>query len=203
VCGRYWIELAAEEELRKIIEAALLLNPLMKTAGEVFPGDFAPVIARNRRLERAAFPMLWGFPVFKSKSVINIRGETAGEKPAFQNSARERRCAIPASWYFEWAVGEGGKKVKYRFFDRDGKTLYLAGLYTLTQNGAGFAIITRPAAGIAAAVHHRMPAIVPADALGDWIFGGTRLELLVYGAAMQLEFDLAEPEKNTDDGAKP
>lgn len=200
MCGRYWIELVVEEELRAIIEAALLLNPRMKTAGEIFPGDFAPVIARNKRLERAAFPMLWDFPVFKNKSVINIRGETASEKPAFQNSAKERRCALPASWYFEWTAGEAGKKVKYRFFDKDGKALYLAGLYTVTQNGAGFAILTRPAAGIAAAVHHRMPAIIPQDALSGWIFGEVQLERLIYGEAPKLEFDLAEPKEKTDDG---
>jgi len=200
MCGRYWIEFEIEDELRAILEAALLLNPRMKTAGEIFPGDFAPVIAKNRRLERAAFPMLWDFPVFKGKSVINIRGETAGEKPAFQNSAKQRRCAIPASWYFEWAVGEGGKKVKYRFFDQDGKTLYLAGLYTIAPNGAGFAVLTRPASGIAAAVHHRMPAMMPKEAVEGWIFGEVQLEWLIYGKAPKLEFDLAEPETKTDDG---
>ncbi|MGI6191999.1 MAG: SOS response-associated peptidase [Christensenellales bacterium] len=193
MCGRFWIEFEGAE-LKGIILAAQQMNPQMKAFGEVFPGDIAPVVAKNRKLQRAAFPMLWEFPVFAGKSVINIRGETASEKPAFQKSAAERRCAVPASWYFEWTppVNEG-KRVKYRFFYDDGSPLYLAGLYTHTPKGAAFAILTRPAEGVCAAVHHRMPVIVPKPSIDDWIFGELNLDLLVYGKAPKLEFDLAEP----------
>jgi len=192
MCGRFWIEFEGAE-LKGIIQAAQRINPQVKTSGEVFPGDVAPVVARNKKLEQAAFPMLWEFPVFAGKKVINIRGETAGEKPAFQKSCRDRRCAVPASWYFEWTKPIDGRRVKYRFFDGDGKPLYMAGLYTLTEKGACFAILTRPAEGVCAAVHHRMPAIVPYGRVHDWLFGELRLDLLVFGKAPKLEFDLAEP----------
>lgn len=193
MCGRFWIEFEGAE-LKGIIQSARRLNPEMKTGGEIFPGDVAPVVARNKKLEIRAFPMLWEFPVFSGRRVINIRGETAEEKPVFQKSFLDRRCAVPASWYFEWTKPIEGRRVKYKFFYEDGKPLFMAGLYTITDTGTPcFAILTRPAEGISAAVHHRMPAIVPTGQVKDWLVGDLKLDFLVYGRAPKLEFDLAEP----------
>lgn len=69
--------------------------------GEVFPSDTAAVIANNRQLKPAAFPMRWGFERKGGGLVINARSETAAEKQLFRESAQLRRCLIPASCNFE------------------------------------------------------------------------------------------------------
>ena len=69
--------------------------------GEVFPSDTAVVIAKNRQLKPAVFPMRWGFERKGGGLVINARSETAGEKQLFRESAQLRRCLIPASCNFE------------------------------------------------------------------------------------------------------
>ena len=69
--------------------------------GEVFPSDTAAVIAKNRQLKPAVFPMRWGFERKGGGLVINARSETAAEKTLFRESAQLRRCLIPASCNFE------------------------------------------------------------------------------------------------------
>ena len=41
--------------------------------------------------------------------LLNARSETVGEKPAFRDAIRKRRCLIAADGYYEW---KGEKKTK-------------------------------------------------------------------------------------------
>ena len=87
MCCRYYMELSPE--LRPIVEE-MNRSPLVRrfqetsavlTSGEIRPSNVAPVIASNRRGERAVFPMKWGFNVSGRPLLINARVETAAEKP--------------------------------------------------------------------------------------------------------------------------
>ena len=110
MCGRYYID-EHDPLLRSFVDVARLKGEV-KT-GEVFPSDCAAVIANNRRLTPSVFPMRWGFERPNGGLIINARSETASQKPLFRESARLRRCLIPASWYYEWERHDGSK-VKYR-----------------------------------------------------------------------------------------
>ena len=101
MCGRYYVEPESDmEELAELIAEAKRKSDEVKT-GEVFPSDTAAVIANNRQLKPAVFPMRWGFERRGGGLVINARGETASEKQLFRESAQLRRCLIPASCNFE------------------------------------------------------------------------------------------------------
>ena len=169
MCGRYYVEPESSDELLELIVEAKRKSDEVKT-GEVFPTDTAAVIANNRQLKPAVFPMRWGFERKGGGLVINARSETAAEKQLFRESAQLRRCLIPASCYFEWERRADGK-VKYAIRPKGKELLYLGGLYTKPEPGAlpRFTILTRKAADGISFIHDRMPVIVPKEKEADWL----------------------------------
>jgi putative SOS response-associated peptidase YedK len=47
--------------------------------------------------------------------------------------------------------------------------IYLAGIYRREGNQAACSILTREAAECVAHIHHRMPVILPKEAIPDWL----------------------------------
>lgn len=179
MCGRYYID-EFDPLLRGFIGEARRKGPVK--VGEVFPGDTAAVVANSRRLEPGVFPMRWGFDKPGGGLVINARSESASSKPMFRDSVRLRRCLIPASWYFEWERGPGGK-TKYALRPERGGVVYLGGLYTLDRLGAPrFTILTREASRGIAFIHDRMPVLVPPEKRGDWLSQQLTLDDLLASA---------------------
>ena len=170
MCGRYWIDDGRDSvELGEIIEQ-LNRRPVdgpVKTSGEIFPGDLAPVVASSRRMTPAAFAMGWGYVLGDGKRVINARSETAGERPLFRDGMNQRRCAVPASRYFEWEKS-GGTKTKYAIRPKEDGLFYFAGLYRVVSGRPEFVILTRQPADSIAFIHDRMPVILPAGLAADW-----------------------------------
>ena len=72
------------------------------TAGEIKPGNVAPVIAPNRKGEMSVFPMRWGFGSPGSLLLANARLESIRETEVFKDSWKNHRCIVPASWFYEW-----------------------------------------------------------------------------------------------------
>ena len=139
----------------------------MKTCGEIFPTDVVPVVASSRHLAPEGFAMRWGFVLPDGKRIINARSETAGERPLFMDGMRQRRCAVPATRYFEWEW-IGGKRTKYAIWPERGGVFYFAGLYRIASGRPEFVILTRPPADGIAFIHDRMPVILPPDRVADW-----------------------------------
>ncbi|MCX7625824.1 MAG: SOS response-associated peptidase [Candidatus Sumerlaeaceae bacterium] len=105
--------------------------------------------------------------------MINVRAETAAEKPAFRAAFRRRRCIIPASGFFEWAT-TGTGKIPYFFRPRSGCLFGFAGLWELWNGPNGelietCAIITVPAQGAVLRFHERMPAILGRPQYAPWL----------------------------------
>ena len=201
-------------ELRPYIEAAnrsplaerltaVLGKPLI-TQGEVRPADMAPVVALDRSRRPSVFPMVWGFPGSGRKhALFNARAETASLKPAFRDSWAHRRCAIPASWYFEWerltdpASGKRKPGTKYRIRPEGGGLAWLAGLYRLTEEAGTvvpvFTVLTREPADSIRFIHDRMPVLLPEAMTDPWIRSGSVPENLVRESVTDLAFEIDRP----------
>ena len=127
----------------------------LRTNGEVFPSQLAPVITSEGP---AAFN--WGLPGFKGKGlIINAKSETVFEKPFFRPAIMSRRVVVPSHGFFEWQKN-GKEKLKLRFNLPETKALFMAGLYNEYKEGPRFAIITTAANVSMSPVHDRMPVIL-------------------------------------------
>ena len=194
MCGRYWIDDGRESiELTEIIEAVnrrVVLEPV-KTSGEIFPADIVPVVASNRRMTPTAFAMQWGYALPDGRRIINARSETAETKPMFADGMRQRRCAVPATNYFEWER-MGKAKTKYAIRPADGQLFYMAGIYRIESGRPVFSILTREPAESIAFIHDRMPVILPRDLVRDWINPKYRAGEILSHAVLDLSHEKAE-----------
>ena len=169
MCGRYYIaEDDAAEELRQIIEAVNRRNPDAKTGGEIRPGDTVPVLANSPILQPGAYVVRWGYTLPDGKLLFNARSENAADKALFQDGMAQRRCLIPATCYFEWEH-RGKDKIKYAIAPENNDMIYLAGIYRKEGRRASCTILTREPEESIAFIHNRMPVILPAEAIGDWL----------------------------------
>jgi putative SOS response-associated peptidase YedK len=105
--------------------------------------------------------------------LINARGETVNEKPAFEAAMRYRRCLIPANGFYEWQR-TGGRSRPFYIGRRDRAPLAFAGLWEawMGPNGEELetaAIVTTRANSTLAPIHDRMPVIVPPEAFDRWL----------------------------------
>ena len=147
----------------------------------VAPSQPVPVIRLGREGERAYDLVRWGFvPAwdrqgsFLKKAIVNVRSETAHEKPSFKNAWRRRRCLFPMNGAYEWLPEEGGKQPYLLAMDRDMPLFALAGLWEewMGQDGSEMttaAFLTREARGPMRQLHHRMPVFVPRGRYDDWL----------------------------------
>ena len=128
---------------------------------------------------RELVPLRWGLIPSWAKEpsignrMINARGETAAERPAFRAAFRRRRCLIPADGFFEW---QRQGKAKQPFFIQmeDESPFAMAGLWE-TWEGPDHSVIesctilTTQPNELMEPIHDRMPVILPADSYGQWL----------------------------------
>lgn len=122
--------------------------------------------------------MRWGFiPHWYKKPndgplLINARGETVAEKPAFRAAARERRCLIAMDGFYEWDR-QGDEKLPWFIHRADGSPMVVAGVWQTWDQGDApvttCAIVTVEATGQMANIHNRIPVILEPDDFGLWL----------------------------------
>jgi len=127
----------------------------------------AVTLEDGRRRLRA---LRWGFIPHWAKAenegplLINARAETIAEKPAFRAAARERRCLVPASGFYEWTKDAGGKRLPWYIRPAAGGVIAFAGVWQDWERGetslSTCAIVTCAANRPMSEIHHRMPVIV-------------------------------------------
>ena len=105
--------------------------------------------------------------------LINARGESAAEKPAFRAAMKRRRCLIPADGFYEWQAA-GERKRPFYVRAKSGAPLAFAGLWETWTGPNGeeletATIVTTRANRTLAAIHDRMPVIVPPEAFDLWL----------------------------------
>ena len=173
MCGRYFID-DSLEGFEPLIKALNRGKPggtpaVQIKTGEIRPTDVAPAIANSRARRQRPFLMRWGFGGRDSHVVINARSETALVRPMFRDAMLERRCLVPASYYFEWQA-QGKRRIRHAMTP-DGPVMYMAGLYRLEAGEplAAFTILTQKADERIAHVHDRMPVLLPAQWAEEWL----------------------------------
>ncbi|MGE0000533.1 MAG: SOS response-associated peptidase [Fimbriimonadaceae bacterium] len=166
MCGRYAF-FQEHEELERLLGR---LDPLeLEPRYNLSPTQLGLVAMQNgeRRLEL----MPWGLlPAWATKGgpMINARWESAAEKPYFRSAWKSRRCAVPASGWFEWKE-EGGAKQPYFARQKDGTAMLFAGLWEDGKEWTGYAILTKDAEPGLREVHDRMPVILGPREVDIWL----------------------------------
>jgi len=105
--------------------------------------------------------------------VINARGESVMDKPAFSAAMKRRRCLVPADGFYEWKATGAGKQPFY-VRAKSGAPLAFAGLWETWTGPNGeemetAAIVTTRANRTLAGIHERMPVVVPPEAFNMWL----------------------------------
>jgi putative SOS response-associated peptidase YedK len=175
MCGRFVI-ISPPEALRRLF--GYPEQPNMPPQHNIAPTQPVPVVilengARHFRLMRWGLIPAWVKDPRKFALLINARGETVLEKPAFKNAIRRRRCLIPADGYYEWQ-GSGKRKRPYFIHRRDGQPIGFAALAETWTGPNGeevdtVAIVTAPASADLAVLHHRAPVTIAPDHFDRWL----------------------------------
>jgi putative SOS response-associated peptidase YedK len=172
MCGRFALTLPNDAMVQ--LFAARPANDLPDTPRyNICPTQpVAVVIARAGA--RHIGPMRWGLipSWYKHPNdgplLFNARAETLAEKPAFAQAARQRRCLIPASAFYEWRK-EGAARLPHAIAPADGNVMAFAGVWQVWEkDGARHvtcAIVTCAANARLQPLHDRMPVILPPQ---DW-----------------------------------
>lgn len=105
--------------------------------------------------------------------LIWARADTIATRPAFRDSFARRRCIVPATGFFAWAV-QGGERTRLRVSRRDGELLSLAGVWDewLNENGQWqrtFSLISVDANSLLAPLSARMPALLRDGEAMRWL----------------------------------
>ncbi len=175
----------------------------------VCPTDQVAVVTSDDG-QRRLRPMRWGLipPWYKTASdgplLINARAETIAEKPAFHTAARERRCLIPATGFYEWTKGDDGARLPWYIRSRDQAPLALAGIWQDWDKGAAAlttcAVVTTEANRAMSALHHRMPVMLGRDDWPLWLgeAGPGAARLMVPADDDLLAFHRVDPRVNSN-----
>lgn len=184
VCGRYSTG-ARPEEIAERLGAELAPSAAGAPARfNVAPSQRAPLLVATpaRRLGLARFG--WTMPR-KKGLLVNARVEGLRTNALFRAAAARHRALVPADGFYEW-LREGGAKRAYFVRSANGELLTFAAIFDAGHEGPGdatdaepedgagarapsFLVVTRPAEGVVASVHDRMPLIVPAPLRDLWL----------------------------------
>jgi putative SOS response-associated peptidase YedK len=113
MCGQY-----VSPEQAAIERAFAVTMPLFDRSYNVAPAQPVPVV-RSKDGQREGALMRWGLIPFFARGVppkystISARLETVETSPAYRGRGpwkRAQRCIQPASGFYEWHLGEDGKK---------------------------------------------------------------------------------------------
>jgi putative SOS response-associated peptidase YedK len=137
----------------------------------IAPQSMQPVVIQAQD-HREVRQMRWGLVPYWAKdpnvgfSTFNARAEDILTKPAFRESILNRRCLVPADFFFEWQR-VGRAKQPYAITTIDGLFAF-AGIWDRWNQGdmilESFSIVTAEANEMVATIHNRMPVIIaPAD----------------------------------------
>jgi putative SOS response-associated peptidase YedK len=173
MCGRYSITTPVEA-LRALF-AFEGPSPNLQPRWNLAPTQAAPVVRLGAGGARELKMLNWGLVPYWAEDtklrshMINARGETVAEKPAFKQAFRQRRCLVPADGFYEWPTLGPKTKRPLLFRLKDGAPFAFAGLWERWVPPQGevletFTIVNTAANSMMAPFHDRVPVVLsPAD----------------------------------------
>ncbi|WP_324781179.1 SOS response-associated peptidase [Thiobacillus sedimenti] len=179
MCGRYALTSSPAVIAERF---RLLWTPDFPPHYNIAPSQTVPIV-RETEAGRALAFVRWGLIPSWAKDasigmkLINARGESLGDKPAFRSAYRRRHCLVPADAFYEWKP-IAGRKQPFCVRLRDDGPFGMAGLWEHWTAPDGdvvesCTIVTVEATGPVADLHDRMPLIVaPAD-YDAWLSAGS------------------------------
>ena len=175
MCGRYTLsqpgDILQQLEVPESDRIDLLPNY------NVAPTQNVPVVRAEDGHRKVAI-VRWGLIPFWAKDekignqMINARGESVAEKPAFKNALKRRRCLVLADGFYEWKK-IGTAKQPHHIHLKGHESFVMAGLWERWDKGPepieSCTIITTAANSNIAELHDRMPVILGGEARDLWL----------------------------------
>jgi putative SOS response-associated peptidase YedK len=175
MCGRYTLT-SAPEAIRALFRYAE--QPNFPPRYNIAPTQPIPIVRlvegkREFALVRWGLLPSWVKDPKAFSLLINARGESVLDKPAFRAAMKYRRCLIPADGFYEWQKA-GTRKRPFYVRAKDGGPLAFAGLWECWTGPNGeelgtAAIVTTRASHALSPIHERMPVVVPPEAFNLWL----------------------------------
>ena len=152
--------------------------------------------------------MIWGFRSESSEGppLLNARSEGVLAQPTFRFAIRERRILVPVDSYY-LLQKKDRKMSHYRVAPMDNGLMYLAGIWTTSDNGENyFALLTTKSNTDVRDISTRMPIIffdratatnwckpLNIGQLSDWLSGTQIGRLKYYRISDRLTADINSP----------
>ncbi len=175
MCGRYTLTVSPQQ-LRDIF--GYRQQPNFPPRYNIAPTQPIPIVRlvdgkREFVLVRWGLLPAWVKDPKNFALLINARGESVIDKPAFRALMLRRRCLIPADGFYEWRA-RGKIKQPYYVRRKDSAPFAFAGLWEIWTGPNGeeletAAIVTTSANQTLAPIYERMPVVVPESAFELWL----------------------------------
>lgn len=180
MCGRFSLTTAGPilAELFAVDEPDPAVLAIWRARFNIAPSQSVAAVRAaaegKRRLDMLRWGLIprWAKDPKSGPAPINARADTVAEKPMFKGLLKSRRCIVPADGFFEWKT-EGKKKLPVYFQLRDRRPFGLAGLWEQWKGPEevieSVTLMTTEPNDLVAAIHNRMPAILPPEAYTAWL----------------------------------
>jgi len=182
VCGRF-VSSSSPADLAAYFAAEAPADADVEPRYNVAPTNDVFVVHADggvRCLDRFHWGLVpsWAKDPKVGNRMINARSETLAGKGAFKPAFRKRRAIVPADGFYEWKATSGSRRKQPYFIHRpDDEPFAFAGLWEVwrgpdrdgSETLRSTTIITTAANESMAAVHDRMPVILPASAWDEWL----------------------------------
>jgi putative SOS response-associated peptidase YedK len=177
MCGRFDL---TQNPAVIALQFALGMVPAWTPRYNIAPTQRGLIVRQDPTAGRVAASYRWGLVPGWAKDpsignrLINARGDTVAEKPAFRSAFKRWRCLVPASGFYEWKVVPGARsKQPYRIVPANDPLFAFAGLTERWEGPEGplqtFCIVTTDANDLMRPIHDRMPAIIAPGDYERWL----------------------------------
>ncbi|RKL64977.1 hypothetical protein CR203_23150 [Salipaludibacillus neizhouensis] len=200
MCGRFTLTASKEQ-----LEAEFgIVFPEIEGSFNVAPSQDVLSLVAGKDGMKAGF-LKWGLVPSWAKDkkigfkMINARGESLDEKPAFKRLLTRRRCLIIADSFYEWKR-EGDVKKPFRV-TTENNLITFAGLWDRWQSEdeeiVSCTIITTKPNSFMGQIHDRMPVILGEGNRDAWLDPSIQDHQLLKGILLPYEHKMSAYEVST------